>query len=85
MFRATQPGGFVELAETEARLHCDDGTYAGSNLERYMDTFWRASAKAGLLAPEGHVLKQYAEDAGYENVEVSWPGAASDADRERER
>jgi hypothetical protein len=71
MFQATQPGGYVELVETESRLHCDDGTYATSNLENYMNNFWIASAKAGLLAPEGHVLKRYAEDAGYEDVKVS--------------
>jgi len=51
-------------------VYCDDGTYTSSALENYVDALKKAMGIAGLLLPTGDMLKGFANDAGFDDVEV---------------
>ena len=53
-------------------INCDDGTAAGSALENHVDMFQKALGIAGFVLPTGDMLKKFAEDAGFVDVEVHY-------------
>ncbi|TGZ82684.1 S-adenosyl-L-methionine-dependent methyltransferase [Ascodesmis nigricans] len=70
MYRHTVPGGWFEYSEVEFTFNSDDDTLKGSKLGQYLDLFSEAAGKAGLKLPTHEDAKQWAEDAGYVNVQV---------------
>ena len=53
-------------------FNCDDGTYTGSALETYRNEFQRSMEIANLVLPTGDMLKEFAKDAGFVDVEVHY-------------
>ncbi|KAI5856130.1 S-adenosyl-L-methionine-dependent methyltransferase [Tricharina praecox] len=73
MYRHTKPGGYIELAEAEAALHCDDDTFEGSALQTYFVTFIKATSGVHIVNPTGALLKSMVESAGFVDV-TTHPG-----------
>lgn len=69
MYRCTKPGGYVELAETEVSVFCDDGSMKDSNgLKRTLDLLTSAVVKMGRPPPTPEVLTARLADAGFTDI-----------------
>jgi len=72
MYRCTRRGGYVELAETEVSVFCDDGTMAETNaLKRALDLLTSAKVKAGAPPATAEALTARLADVGFVDISVA--------------
>ncbi|KAI5796435.1 S-adenosyl-L-methionine-dependent methyltransferase [Geopyxis carbonaria] len=70
MYDHTAPGGWVELAELEMKLYCDDNTLKGTILDDYFQLFMSSAGKAGLHFPDAAEYIKMLTDAGFVDVRI---------------
>ncbi|KAL1980698.1 hypothetical protein VTN96DRAFT_3615 [Rasamsonia emersonii] len=80
-YNCTKPGGWVEFQDWDPTIYSDDGSTAGSTIERYYTTICDAYEKAGYCAKPGPSLERWFRQAGFVDIQVtkyriplgSWP------------
>jgi len=64
------PGGYIELVEHDIPSRPPDGSWDGSNLERYVKCFSEALKGAGLSYHDGPSLANLCKEAGFEDIQI---------------
>lgn len=60
----------MEFQDWETRLHSEDESTKGTNIEKYYDTMIPAFEKAGYEANPGPKLEDWFREVGFEGVQV---------------
>ncbi|KAL1991244.1 hypothetical protein VTN49DRAFT_5748 [Thermomyces lanuginosus] len=69
-YRSVKPGGWVEFQDWDGYAYSEDGSLAGTNLQRYYDEVYGAFEKAGYETRPGPKLEGWFKDAGFVNIHV---------------
>lgn len=67
-FEHLRPGGWVEYQDPSARLHCVDGSIAGTALERYWELVLEGGRAAGRDFLVAEKYKAMLEEAGFVDI-----------------
>ncbi|KAA8896239.1 S-adenosyl-L-methionine-dependent methyltransferase [Sphaerosporella brunnea] len=71
MYGHTRPGGWVELAETSAKIHCDDNTMSADNGAKvFFETIDEALTNMGRPPPTVELLQRRLRTAGFVDIQA---------------
>ncbi|KAL1989585.1 hypothetical protein VTN49DRAFT_6782 [Thermomyces lanuginosus] len=69
-YRSVKPGGWVEIQDYDGYPYSEDGSFKGTELQRYYDEVFSAFDDAGYETRPGPKLEQWFKDAGFINIHV---------------
>ncbi|KAL1991243.1 hypothetical protein VTN49DRAFT_5747 [Thermomyces lanuginosus] len=69
-YRSVKPGGWVEFQDWDGYPYSEDGSFDGTNLQKYYNEVYGAFEKAGYEARPGPKLEEWFKDAGFVNIQV---------------
>ncbi|KAN0075178.1 S-adenosyl-L-methionine-dependent methyltransferase [Elaphomyces granulatus] len=69
-YNCAKPGGYVEFQDWDCMLESEDGSFSGTNIERYYKEVLGAFEKVGYCTRPGPSLEKWFHEAGFEDIHV---------------
>ncbi|KAL1991241.1 hypothetical protein VTN49DRAFT_5745 [Thermomyces lanuginosus] len=69
-YRSVKPGGWVEFQDWDGYPYSEDGSFNGTDVQKYYDEVYGAFEKAGYECRPGPKLEEWFKDAGFVNIQA---------------